>query len=460
MRQTMRRLPPLLVLLAALLLPALPAPARSFHPRNPPRFRPSRTIPAPARCLLAGPLASLAAISVNAKAPPPPFLAAKGDGLTDDTAILQSLIVYAEMHAARVVHLPDGSYRISRPLVLTNPGASDSYTSIELEGSGMSPQGLSAVGGTTIRMTAPGQDSVIRVTSGSVETKGQLRNCEVSNLYLRGYGDTKYGLHWAATGWSVWTCQHVQVDGVTTTGFQVDADARAGTQSANGESLTLLQCFVTNAGFYDNTSGQAYSHEIVGGGCLAKAGQVMIKTGILSTQSQPGTHGLLVSGFSASFLAMAPSNVFLSVGYAENVLVQRARVEKPGKVLALASPSSASQPPSDVLEGLITIEDSTFTAIAPGSSLIGRPRAGQYGVTLSRCNFTPPDGGWTSRLTVPAGPNDHSRYVFDDCRFEHFALGGVSLGPKPAAGAYAGVVLNSCWQDQLAGTHTWVAVTK
>lgn len=58
--------------------------------------------------------------------PPAGFTAAKGDGVTDDTAALQAMFLnlkpwaYFEMSDFRVLYLPAGTYRITAPLFITN----------------------------------------------------------------------------------------------------------------------------------------------------------------------------------------------------------------------------------------------------------------------------------------------------------------------------------------------------
>ena len=274
-----------------------------------------------------------AGIGVNVKAPPAPLQAAVGDGVADDTTALQAAIVYGETHRTGPGLPAVRRVQDHRPARADQPPCGQQLQPPSCSGAtGPGSQGAPTQPGTTILMAAANQDCVLKVAAGSAETPGQFYNCFIEDIWLVGHktngaADTAHGIHWTATGFNAWTCRRVSVSNSSSFAFQLDADARKGSASLNGENLVLDQCRSNYSPFYRNTSGQAYSHVIQNCQCSAMPGQTMIQTGYVANGSFGG-FGLLVTGFSASAIAgpggSTAANVFLDVGpICENVKVVR-----------------------------------------------------------------------------------------------------------------------------------------
>jgi len=451
---------PLFALSVALLRAcALSSPAQAQA--APPAFRPA---PGPA-----------GSVVVNVKSPPAFFRAAAGDGVTDDTAALQALITYGEAHAGGWVYLPGGTYRITAPLVLCNPGPSGSYTSVLLRGDGPGSQAAPGQPGTTIVMAAAGQDCLLNVAAGTAAHPGQLYNCRVEDIYLSGHttagaADTTFGIHWTGTGFNAWRCQGVQVDHCRSFAFQVDAASSGvvpfvGAQpsslptSLNGENGVLDQCRSNYCPFFCRTAGQAYGWAIRDCQCSDNLPGAMIKDGYTANGNYGG-FGLIVENFSASFGTNNAGNIAFDVGgINENAVFERCRVEHVGEFLRLQGGSVGYL-------GHVTVRDCTFTDLSVGGgNLLHRASVNaQPFVRITDCNFQSPDGPsnapYPKSLTWPTRGADYGHYVVEGCTFSGYKTVRLNASAPGTNATYpaAGLVVKDCWMNMPGPNFPLIAV--
>jgi len=463
----------------------------TFHVTTPPPvFRPLGT-PAGG---VAGPKgdpglpAPASPVVVNVKSPPFPFSAAVGDGVADDTVNLQAILLAAPSRAGGWVYIPAGQYKISSPLVLCNPGAAGSYTSVQVLGDGEGSQGGPNQPGTTLVMNSPGQDCDINVAAGTAAHPGQLYHCEISKIFLLGYGTdvtpgTAHGIHWTGTGFNGFRVQQVQFSHFTSTANQVDAapdPARPGQSlptSTNGENLVFEQCVANYCRFLERTAGQAYGggvynsqgSEFAGGGPIVKDGY--------AANGSHGGFGLLVQNFSGSFNEAAGNpaginnaNIAFDIGgEEENAVFERCRVEHCAEFLHLGGGSVG-------YIGHVAVRDCTFTDLtAGGGNLLHRAGTNaQTFVRITDCNFQSPDSGggtpFTKNCIWPTQGADYGRYTVEGCVFSGYST--VTVGAVGALGvsvtqpdgttafyAQAGLTVKDCYRTTPGFPGPMLAVT-
>jgi hypothetical protein len=354
----------------------------------------------------------------------------KGDGATDDTAALQSIITQAR-DAGINCYIPKGTYRITAPLVIgSTMGGGNNRAGWRLYGDGCKIDDGGGPGGTLIRLDGAGPFNAIMQVGSSL-----WRNCKFDNFGLNcsTAKSAAYGLLFNSTEFSNHAVERVHVSGAA-----ISFAILVGT-GANGENIRFEGCYGAGCDtwFYSD-AGQAYVQSFDHCAGLLNAGGTWFYLNHTN-----GGGGLHVTDFNGTASKYAGSTVSDTTLFRDNGNTSIAnffggRVEHLSQVYgnALAGSNAKStvlvtgmQFGCDALQSDANLTKANFV-----------DSAGPWGgiVTLQSCMIAADNKTETLNLRTNNSSQPGAKFIFRGCVLQGFPVDpqllAVDNGPADASG--------------------------